>query len=116
MNTFAVSRRDGGSCQIGGARLVAVEVSIAAVTTGCVNFFGVLQALVVAVGLSIIDTVRRSARPHDAVLGWVEPLGRESSQVHPVGVRTQWGVGRHHQAGSQKPGHRTEHTEVTGCR
>ena len=30
----------------------------------------------VAVGLSIIDTVRRSARPHDAVLGWVERLGR----------------------------------------
>jgi anti-anti-sigma factor len=24
----------------------------------------------------VIDTVRRSARPHDAVLGWVERLGR----------------------------------------
>jgi sulfate permease, SulP family len=36
----------------------------------------VLAALVVAVGLSVIDTVRRSARPHDAVLGWVERLGR----------------------------------------
>ena len=53
-----------------------VEVAIAAVTTGCVVVFGVLQALVVAVGLSIIDTVRRSASPHDAVLGWVERLGR----------------------------------------
>lgn len=53
-----------------------VEVAIAAVTTGCVVVFGVLQALVVAVGLSMIDTVRRSARPHDAVLGWVERLGR----------------------------------------
>jgi high affinity sulfate transporter 1 len=53
-----------------------VEVAIAAVTTGCVIFFGVLEALVVAVGLSMIDTVRRSARPHDAVLGWVERLGR----------------------------------------
>jgi MFS superfamily sulfate permease-like transporter len=53
-----------------------VEVAIAGVTTGCVVVFGVLEALVVAVGLSMIDTVRRSARPHDAVLGWVERLGR----------------------------------------
>jgi hypothetical protein len=52
------------------------EVAIAAVTTGCVVVFGVLQALIVAVGLSMIDTVRRSASPHDAVLGWVERLGR----------------------------------------
>jgi MFS superfamily sulfate permease-like transporter len=36
----------------------------------------VLQALIVAVGLSVIDTVRRSARPYDAVLGWVDRLGR----------------------------------------
>jgi high affinity sulfate transporter 1 len=61
-----------------------VEVAIAAVTTGCVIFFGVLQALVVAVGLSMIDTVRRSARPHDAVLGWVERLGRYADvSLHP---------------------------------
>jgi MFS superfamily sulfate permease-like transporter len=67
-----------------------VEVAIAAVTTTCVVFLGVLEALVIAVGLSIIDTVRRSARPHDAVLGWVERLGRyadvslhRSAQVTP---------------------------------
>jgi SulP family sulfate permease len=53
-----------------------VEVAIAGVTTGCVVGFGVLEALGVAVGLSVIDTVRRSASPHDAVLGWVERLGR----------------------------------------
>jgi high affinity sulfate transporter 1 len=53
-----------------------VEVAIAGVTTGCVVTFGVLQALIVAVGLSMIDTVRRSARPHDAVLGWVARLDR----------------------------------------
>ena len=53
-----------------------VEVAIAAVTTGCVVAFGVLEALIVAVGLSMIDTVRRSARPYDAVLGWVDRLGR----------------------------------------
>lgn len=61
-----------------------VEVAIAAVTTGCVIYFGVLQALIVAVGLSMIDTVRRSARPHDAVLGWVERLGRYADvSLHP---------------------------------
>jgi sulfate permease, SulP family len=53
-----------------------VEVTIAAVTTAGVIAVGVLEALVFAVGLSIVDVVRRSARPHDAVLGWVEKLGR----------------------------------------
>jgi high affinity sulfate transporter 1 len=53
-----------------------VEAAIAGVTTGCVVAFGVLEALIVAVGLSMIDTVRRSARPYDAVLGWVDRLGR----------------------------------------
>jgi anti-anti-sigma factor len=54
------------------------------VTAGCVVFFGVLEALVVAVGLSMIDTVRRSARPYDAVLGWVERLGRYGDvSLHP---------------------------------
>src|SRR6478672_12373866 len=58
------------------AAIDRVEVAIAGVTTGCVVVFGVLQALIVAVGLSVIDTVRRSARPYDAVLGWVDRLGR----------------------------------------
>ena len=58
------------------AAIEPVEVAIAAVTVACVVMFGVLQALVVAVGLSVIDIVRRSARPHDAVLGWVARLGR----------------------------------------
>jgi SulP family sulfate permease len=53
-----------------------MEVTIAAVTTIGVVGVGVLEALLFAVGLSIIDVVRRSARPHDAVLGWVEQLGR----------------------------------------
>ena len=37
---------------------------------------GVLQALVIAVALSMVDVVRRSARPRDAVLGYVGSLGR----------------------------------------
>jgi sulfate permease, SulP family len=53
-----------------------VETSIAAVTTAGVIITGVLNAIVFAVGLSIVDVVRRSAQPHDAVLGWVPRLGR----------------------------------------
>ena len=54
-------------------------------TAGCVIVFGVLEALVVAVGLSVIDAVRRSASPHDAVLGWVERLGRYADvSLHPT--------------------------------
>jgi SulP family sulfate permease len=66
-----------------------VEVAIAGATTGCVVVLGVLEALIVAVGLSVIDTVRRSARPHDAVLGWVERLGRYADvSLHPSATIT----------------------------
>ncbi len=58
------------------ARVDRVEVGIAATTTAGVILVGVLQALVIAVLLSIVDVVRRSARPRDAVLGYVESLGR----------------------------------------
>jgi SulP family sulfate permease len=45
---------------------------------------GVLEAIAFAVGLSIVDVARRSARPHDAVLGWVERLGRYADvSLHP---------------------------------
>jgi SulP family sulfate permease len=53
-----------------------VELAIAGVTAAGVILTGVLEAIIFAVGLSIIDVVRRSARPHDAVLGWVDSLGR----------------------------------------
>jgi len=53
-----------------------VELTIAAVTTGGVIVVGVLEAIVFAVGLSIVDVARRSAHPHDAVLGWSDRLGR----------------------------------------
>jgi sulfate permease, SulP family len=71
------------------ARIDRVEVAIAGVTTACVVLFGVLQALVVAVGLSIIDTVRRSARPYDAVLGWVPDLdGYRNVEIYPSALVT----------------------------
>ena len=60
------------------------EVGIAAVTTLGVVVLGVLNALAIAVALSIVDVVRRSARPHDAVLGWVDRLERYGNvQLHP---------------------------------
>ena len=58
------------------ARTSRVEVAIAAVTMAGVVAVGVLEALLVAVALSIVDVVRRSAIPHDAVLGWDERMGR----------------------------------------
>jgi SulP family sulfate permease len=54
----------------------SVEVAIAAVTAAAVVITGVLPAIAFAVGLTIVDVVRRSARPHDAVLGWAPELGR----------------------------------------
>jgi high affinity sulfate transporter 1 len=58
------------------ARSGRSQLVIAAVTLVGVVVFGVLQALIVAVGLSIVDVVMRSAKPHDAVLGYVPRLGR----------------------------------------
>ena len=52
------------------------ETAIALVTAFGVVVVGVLQAVLLAVALSIADVVRRSARPHDAVLGWDEQRGR----------------------------------------
>src|SRR3954447_25542442 len=58
------------------ARADHVEVALAGVTTAGVLVAGVLPAIGFAVGLSIVDVVRRSAKPHDVVLGWVPKLGR----------------------------------------
>ena len=69
-----------------------VEVAIAAVTTASVVIFGVLEAITIAVGLSMIDAVRRSAHPHDAVLGWVERLGRYADVSNHRSARITPGV------------------------
>jgi high affinity sulfate transporter 1 len=69
-----------------------VEVGIAAVTAISVVVFGVLQALVAAVALSLVDSVRRSARPHDAVVGWVERLGRYANVETHVSAKVEPGV------------------------
>jgi sulfate permease, SulP family len=66
------------------ARISRVEVGIAAITMAGVVTVGVLRALLLAVALSVVDAVRRSASPHDAVLGWVERLDRYADvRLHP---------------------------------
>jgi sulfate permease, SulP family len=76
-----------GLVDVGAWRGVAVvsrfEVGLAATTVAGVVVLGVLKALLIAVALSVIDVVRRSAQPHDAVLGWVDRLGRYANvQLH----------------------------------
>lgn len=62
------------------------EVAIASVTMFGVVVVGVLWGLVVAVAFSILHATSRSARPHDAVLGMVERLGRYAdASTHPSG-------------------------------
>lgn len=47
------------------------ELALAITATAGVLTFDVLYGIVVAVGLSVADLLRRVARPHDAVLGFV---------------------------------------------
>ena len=66
------------------ARVSRVEVGIAVITLVGVVTVGVLRALLLAIALSVFDAVRRSASPHDAVLGYVERLDRYADvRVHP---------------------------------
>jgi len=50
------------------------ELVLAVATTAGVLTVGVLEGILVAIGLSVLDLLRRVARPHDAVLGIVPGL------------------------------------------
>jgi SulP family sulfate permease len=52
------------------ARFRRSEVYLAAITTVGVLVLGVLYGVLLAIGLSILDLLRRVARPHDGVLGF----------------------------------------------
>ncbi|MGZ5372648.1 MAG: SulP family inorganic anion transporter [Aeromicrobium sp.] len=52
-------------------RFRASELVLALSTTVGVLTFGVLNGIGIAIGLSILDLLRRVARPHDGVLGYV---------------------------------------------
>jgi sulfate permease, SulP family len=56
------------------ARFRRSELAIALATTLAVLVVGVLYGVLVAVGLSILDLLRRVSRPHDAILGFVPGL------------------------------------------
>lgn len=68
------------------------QVVIAVITTLVVVLVGVLEALVVAVILSILDVIARSSRPHDAVLGWVPRMGRYADVAVHASARVTPGV------------------------
>lgn len=53
------------------ARFRGSELMLALLTAVAVLVFGVLYGVLAAVGLSILDLLRRVARPHDSVLGFV---------------------------------------------
>ena len=68
------------------------QVVIAAVTLAVVVAVGVLEALIAAVVLSMLDVIARSARPHDAVLGWVPRMGRYADVSVHLSARVTPGV------------------------
>ena len=53
------------------ARFRRSEFVLSLATTGAVLAFGVLYGIGVAIALSILDLLRRIAKPHDGVLGYV---------------------------------------------
>lgn len=53
------------------ARFRHSELILAVATTVAVLGLGVLYGVLVAIGLSLLDMLRRVARPHDSVLGYV---------------------------------------------
>ena len=53
------------------ARFRTSELVLALATTAAVLVFGVLYGVLAAIGLSILDLLRRVARPHDGILGYV---------------------------------------------
>ncbi|MBB5788826.1 SulP family inorganic anion transporter [Jiangella mangrovi] len=56
------------------ARFRRSELLLALATTAGVLVFDVLLGIVVAIGLSVLDLLRRVARPHDAIQGLVPSL------------------------------------------
>lgn len=56
------------------ARFRRSELLLALATTAAVLIFDVLYGIAVAVALSILDLLRRIARPHDGILGFVPGL------------------------------------------
>ena len=68
------------------ARFRHSEIALAVATTVAVLAVGVLYGIAVAIALSVLDLLRRIARPHDAVLGYVPGLaGMHDIEDYPNG-------------------------------
>lgn len=66
------------------ARFRRSELALAVATTVAVLVIGVLYGVLVAVGLSVLDLLRRVSRPHAAVLGFAPGLaGMHDVDDHP---------------------------------
>ncbi|MFP2898254.1 SulP family inorganic anion transporter [Corallococcus sp. 4LFB] len=71
-------------------RVRPVEAVLAVVTTLGVLFLGILQGILIAVALALVDLIRRAAHPHDAVLGeregmpgWHDVEGHADAETLP---------------------------------
>jgi MFS superfamily sulfate permease-like transporter len=68
-------------------RMTRREAAISAVTTAGVLILGVLQGVVIAIGLSLLWMLAMAVRPRDAVLGRIEGLkGFHSKADYPAAV------------------------------
>ncbi len=67
------------------ARFRRSELAIAAATIVGVLVTGILYGVLIAVGLSVLDLLRRVARPHDGILGYVPGVaGMHDIDDYPV--------------------------------
>ncbi|SDB81157.1 sulfate permease, SulP family [Raineyella antarctica] len=70
------------------ARFRRSELALAVLTTAGVLTFGVLQGIGIAIALSILELLRRLARPHDGILGRVPGLaGMHDVDDYPDAVQ-----------------------------
>jgi MFS superfamily sulfate permease-like transporter len=87
-------------------RLRRSELFLALATTAAVLIFDVPYGIAVAVSLSILDLLRRIARPHDGIPGFVPELaGMHDIDHYATGARFRacWSIARQ-QGGDEKTG------------
>jgi SulP family sulfate permease len=81
---YAAARLVDGKEFVRFARFRRSELLIAVATAAAVLAVGVLGGVLAAVGLSILDLLRRVSRPHDGILGFVPGLaGMHDVDDHP---------------------------------
>lgn len=72
------------------ARFRGSELVLAVTTTVAVLVLGVLYGVLVAIGLSVLDLLRRVARPHDAILGFAPGVaGMHDIDDYPTATAVQ---------------------------